>query len=70
VLKDCIQHECRASGFAQFDKRKRHAIEMLSLFGATKGSLDTCESMMTWRMKCTGEIHPCEKASDSPHCVF
>jgi len=69
MLKDWIEYEHRASGFAPFDQRQRHAIELLSLLGATKASLDTYESMMTWHVKCTGEIHCHEKASDSPHFV-
>ena len=69
MLKDWIEYERRASGFAPFDERQRHAIELLSLLRTTKASLDTYESMMTWHMKCTGEIHSHEKASDSPNFV-
>jgi len=69
MLKDWIEHERRASGFAPFGQRHRHAIELLPLLRTTKASPDTCESMMTWHVKCTGEIHSHEKASDSPNFV-
>jgi len=69
MLKDWIEHDRRASGFAPFDRRQRHAIELLSLLRTTKASPNTCESMMTWHVKCTGEIHSHEKASDSPNFV-
>jgi len=69
MLKDWIEYERRASGFAPFDQYQRHAIELLSLLRTTKASLDTYESIMTWHMKCTGEIHSHEKASDSSNFI-
>jgi len=69
MLKDWTEYERRASGFVPFDQRQRHAIELVSLLRTTKASLDTYESMMTWHMNCTGEIHSHEKASDSPDFV-
>jgi len=69
MLKDWIEHEPGASGFAPFDQRQRHAVELLSLLRTTKASLDAYESMMTWHMKCTGEINLHEKVSDRHHFV-
>jgi len=47
MLKDWIEYERRASGFAPFDQRQSHAIELLCLLRTTKASLDTYECMMT-----------------------
>jgi hypothetical protein len=69
MLKDWKEYVQRAKGFAPFDERQRHAIELLSLLRTTKASLNTYESMMTWHMKCTGEIHSHEKASDNANYV-
>ena len=69
MLKDWIEYERRAQGFAPFDKRQKHAIELLTILRETKASLDTCERIMTWHMRCNGDIHPNEKASDSVHNV-
>jgi len=69
MLKDWKDYVNRAKGFAPFDERQRHAIELLSLLRTTKASLNTYERMMTWHLQCSGELHSHEKASDSPHYV-
>jgi len=69
MLNNWIECERRASCFAPFDQCQRHAIELLSLLRTTKASPDAYKSTMTWHVKCTGEIHPHEKASDSPNFV-
>jgi hypothetical protein len=69
MLNDWLECERRATGFAPFDARERHAIELLSILRETKASLDTYEKMMTWHFRSTGDIHPHEKATSFVHHV-